>query len=73
MTIGNTRVKFFPVTHSIPDAMGVSVETAQGNVVITGDLKLDHDNGEPTDAEKKVWGELAKDNNLFFIADSYER
>jgi ribonuclease J len=70
MTIGNTRVKFFPVTHSIPDAMGVSVETAQGNVVITGDLKLDHDNGEPTDAEKKVWGELAKDNNLFFIADS---
>ncbi|MDE2021747.1 MAG: ribonuclease J, partial [Patescibacteria group bacterium] len=41
MVIGSTRVKFFPVTHSIPDSMGVSIETPHGNVVITGDLKLD--------------------------------
>lgn len=69
-TIGSTRVKFFSVTHSIPDSMGVSVETPYGNVVITGDLKLEHENGIPSDKEKKVWGDLAKDNNLFFIADS---
>ena len=50
MTIGSTRVKFFPVTHSIPDSMGVSIETPQGNVVITGDLKLDHDDGIPPNA-----------------------
>jgi len=70
MTIGNTKVKFFPVTHSIPDSMGVSLETPQGNVVITGDLKLDHDDGVPTEKEQKVWGELGKDKNIFFIADS---
>jgi len=70
VTIGSTKVKFFPVTHSIPDSMGISVETPQGNVVITGDLKLDHDDGVPSEREQKTWGELSKDNNIFFIADS---
>jgi ribonuclease J len=70
ITIGSTKVKFFPVTHSIPDSMGVSVETPQGNVVITGDLKLDHDDGTPNEREVKTWGELSKDKNIFFIADS---
>lgn len=70
VTIGSTKVKFFPVTHSIPDSMGVSVETPQGNVVITGDLKLDHDDGVPSAREVKTWGDLAKDKNIFFIADS---
>ncbi|MDO8742663.1 MAG: ribonuclease J [bacterium] len=68
--IGKTRVKFFPVTHSIPDSMGCSIETPQGNVVITGDLKLDHNDGIPTDREVTTWGTLAKDKNIFFIADS---
>ncbi len=70
VTIGSTRVKFFPVTHSIPDSMGCSIETPQGNVVITGDLKLDHDDGVPSEREQKTWGSLAKDKNIFFIADS---
>ncbi len=59
--IGSTRVKFFPVTHSIPNSMGASIETPQGNVVITGDLKLDHTDGIPTDREINTWGTLAKD------------
>lgn len=70
VVIGSTRVKFFPVTHSIPSSMGCSIETPQGNVVITGDLKLDHDDGIPSEKEKKIWGELSKDKNIFFIADS---
>lgn len=70
IVIGSTRVKFFPVTHSIPDSMGCSVETPQGNVVITGDLKLDHDEGIPTEREQKTWGDIGKDKNIFFIADS---
>lgn len=69
-TIGNSRVNFFPVTHSIPDSMGIAVETPYGNVVVTGDLKLDHDNGIPSDAEVKKWSEIGSWNNLLFIADS---
>ncbi len=70
IVVGSTRVKFFPVTHSIPDSMGVSIETPEGNVVITGDLKLDHDDGIPSEKEQKTWGALGKDKNIFFIADS---
>jgi len=70
MTIGSTKVQFFPVTHSIPDSMGIAVETPYGNVIATGDLKLDHENGIPTPAEQKKWGALAAQKNLFFIADS---
>ena len=69
-TIGGTRVYFFPVTHSIPDSMGISIETPYGNVVTTGDLKLDHENGIATPAEAKKWGDIGKNNNLLFIADS---
>jgi ribonuclease J len=65
-----TYVSFFPVTHSIPDAMGVVIETNHGNVVFTGDLKLDHKNGLPTEEETKRWDALSKMNNLFFVADS---
>ena len=68
--LGETYVKTFPVTHSIPDSMGVSIETKHGNVVVSGDLKLDHVDGDPAQHEKDVWGRLAKDNNLLFIADS---
>lgn len=70
ITLGGLALKFFAVTHSIPDSMGISVETPYGNIVITGDLKLDHIDEDPTDAEKKVWGEIGKDKNIFFIADS---
>lgn len=63
-------IKTFPVTHSIPDSMGLSIVTKHGNIVISGDLKLEHNDGDPTDNEKKVWGDLSKDNNILFIADS---
>ena len=69
-TIGNTKVRFFPVTHSIPDSMGVSIRTPYGNVVISGDLKLDHVDGVPTEREQKTWGAIGKEDNLFLIADS---
>lgn len=68
--IGNTYIKPFPVTHSIPDSMGISVETKHGNIVISGDLKLEHDNGEPSEKEKQVWGTVGKDTNILFIGDS---
>jgi ribonuclease J len=69
-TIGNSKVRFFPVTHSIPDSMGIAIGTPYGNVIATGDLKLDHENGIPTEAEQKKWGSLGAEKNLFFIADS---
>jgi len=70
MTIGDLKVKFFPVTHSIPGALGTSIETPHGNIIVTGDVKLEHDDGIPSEKEAKTWGDLGKDNNLLLIADS---
>jgi len=68
--LGDLPIEFFPVTHSIPDSMGISIKTPSGNIVITGDLKLDHKDEEPTKKEKDVWEKIGKENNLLFIADS---
>lgn len=68
--IGNTHITTFPVTHSIPDSMGVKIETKYGNVILTGDLKLAHEDGVPVKEEEDKWTALGKEKNLMFIADS---
>ena len=70
VTVGTIRVKTFPVTHSIPDSMGIAIETKHGNVVISGDLRLEHEDGIPTPKEEKVWGKVGEDKNIIFIGDS---
>lgn len=70
MKIGKSYVRAFPVTHSIPDCIAFSLETSLGNIVISGDLRLDHTAGVPSDKEKEVWGEVSKQDNLFFMCDS---
>ncbi len=69
-TVGNTKIKTFPVTHSIPDAMGVAVETKHGDVVITGDIRLTHEDGDVVVDERESWENVGKNNNLVLICDS---
>ena len=38
----NFQVSWFRVCHSIPDAMGLAIQTPSGLVVHTGDFKIDH-------------------------------
>ncbi|MDE2399956.1 MAG: ribonuclease J [Patescibacteria group bacterium] len=73
----DTKVKFnqlslgfFPVYHSIPDSMGVIVGTPYGNIIVSGDMKLEHENGKPTVKEEKKWTGLGKEKPLLLIADS---
>jgi ribonuclease J len=53
-SIGCFKVEFFPVCHSIPDAVGLIIETPLGLVVHTGDFKLDYTpvHGEPTNLSR---------------------
>ena len=48
---GPFRMRFFHVTHSIPDGMAVAIDTPHGSVLHTGDFKLDQTpiDGQPTD------------------------
>ncbi|MSR73339.1 ribonuclease J [Candidatus Parcubacteria bacterium] len=68
--IGNLPVRFFAVTHTIPDSMGVIIETPFGCIVNAGDPKLDHDDGIPTEAEEKEYKKFEKENVLLFMNDS---
>lgn len=68
--VGNLKVKFFEVTHTIPDSMGIIVETPHGDLVFTGDLKLDHHEGVPTPEEEKEFAYFKDRAVLFLAADS---
>jgi ribonuclease J len=71
ITVGKLKVRFFSVTHTIPDAMGVIIETPWGSIVHTGDLKLDHIDGVPTEAEEQEYARAFKNENvLMLMADS---
>ena len=41
VNLGCISIDFFSMTHSIPGALGVFIRTPQGNVMHTGDFKLD--------------------------------
>ncbi len=69
-TVGTTKVKTFPVTHSIPDSMGLAIETTHGDVIITGDIRLTHENNEIDKFEREAWEGVGKGNNLLMLADS---
>lgn len=74
VTVGpnNMRVKIFAVTHSIPDAIGFSFETKQGNIIFAGDTKLEHIDGKPVQREIDAYGGLETETqkNLLFLSDS---
>ncbi|MFC1733499.1 ribonuclease J [candidate division KSB1 bacterium] len=70
LTLGKLKVRTFPVTHSIPDSTGMIIETKYGNVVLSGDLKLEHNDGTPTAEEQKNFGKVGEGKNLILIADS---
>jgi ribonuclease J len=70
LQIGPFKVLTFHVCHSIPDGIGLGIETPAGLVVHTGDYKLDLtpvDNW-PTDYAKL--GEFAQKGVLALLADS---
>ena len=69
-TLGKTKVRTFPVTHSIPDAMGLAIETKHGDVVVTGDIKLVNVDGKVVVEERTAWEEVGTHNNLVLLCDS---
>lgn len=70
--IGCFTVRFFGVTHTIPDSMGVIVETPYGPIVTPGDFKLDLDkvDGAPTTEEEATYAIFEKEKVLLLMSDS---
>lgn len=62
-------LKFFDITHTIPDAIGIAIETPHGNVIYPGDAKIDRDSkNKPINIEPYM--QLGKENNLVLLLES---
>ena len=70
VNLGDITAKFFAVSHAIPDSMGLIIETPFGDIVHTGDLRLDHDNNIPTPAEIERYKIFENRNILCLLTDS---
>lgn len=68
--LGKLKVRFFSVTHTIPDSMGIIIDTPYGSLVTPGDIKLDHVDGVPTEREEKEYKRFENENVLFLMMDS---
>ncbi len=69
--IGPFEVEFIPVTHSVPHAHGIAINTSQGLILHSGDYKLDL---TPVDGRRTDLGRLgqlaAGDGVRVLLADS---
>ena len=64
------KVKFFGLTHSIPDSTGIIIETPLGDIVNTGDVRVENENGVPVEKEVEQYKMFKDRNVLLFTMDS---
>jgi len=60
LELGPFRLEFVRMAHSVPDTVGIAIETPAGRVFHTGDWKLDH---TPVDGLRTDVGKLAELGN----------
>jgi ribonuclease J len=60
------KVRFFGLTHSIPDSTGVIIETPLGDIVSTGDVRVENLNGVPVQSEVDQY-KFFKDRNVLLM------
>ncbi len=67
---GTGVVSFFRTTHSIPDSVGISLKTADGNIVYTGDFKFDQAAVPMYQTDFSRLGEIGKEGVLALLSTS---
>ena len=68
--VGKFSVQWFRVCHSIPDAMGIVIETPLGKIVHTGDFKIDHTPADGNATDLTVLSKLSENGVLLLLSDS---
>ncbi|MDL1952979.1 ribonuclease J [Candidatus Uhrbacteria bacterium UHB] len=70
LQLGQFKLEFFGVAHSVPSSLGVVVNTPCGIIVHTGDFKLDPNPGSQSIQETHKIKALGKRNVLALMIDS---
>ena len=70
LSIGPFDISFVAVSHSVPDALSIVIETDLGAVVLTGDYRFDHTpiDGRVTDVDR--FAQLGRQGVLALLGDS---
>lgn len=66
----NFKVRFFGLTHSIPDSTGIIIETPYGDIVNTGDVRVENEQGVIADKEIEQYKMFKDRNVVLFTMDS---
>jgi ribonuclease J len=64
------KVKFFGLTHSIPDSTGVIVQTPVGGIMSTGDVRVENIDGVPAKEEVDQYKFFKDENIILCTMDS---
>ena len=70
LELGSTVVEFFGITHTIPDSIGVIINTKNGDIVFTVDIKITNHDGVVDKCEVERFGIFKNRNVLLSLCDS---
>ena len=66
----NANVTFFKTTYSMPDSLGICIETGQGNIVYTGEFKFDQSVSKEYKSDIVKISTLGQKGVLALLSDS---
>ncbi len=70
ISLGVFEITFFAVCHSIPDGVGLIIRTPLGNVVHTGDFKLDPTPIDGRMTDYNAFSRIGEEGVLLLLSDS---
>lgn len=70
MRLGAFGIEFFHVNHTIPDGVGLLINTPVGNIIHTGDFKFDHSPVADAPADIAKIARLGSEDILALMSDS---
>jgi ribonuclease J len=68
--LGIFEIEFFHVNHTIPDAMGLAINTPVGTIIHTGDFKFDHSPVADAPADIAKIARIGSEGILALMSDS---